>query len=89
MLFEWDENKRQANIAKHGIDFLDADQVIDAAHVLIPSDYGGSEPRWLAVGRIAGRYVTMIFTIRGEACRVISMRRATNAERRIYEDLHQ
>ena len=29
MLFEWDESKRQANLAKHYIDFLDAKQVFD------------------------------------------------------------
>ncbi|MBM2811222.1 MAG: hypothetical protein HW416_1981 [Chloroflexi bacterium] len=89
MLFEWDENKRRANIDKHGFDFIDVVEVLDGEHVRVPSHDRGGESRWLAVGQIGGRFATVIYTMRGEAYRIISVRRASHAERRIHEDLHQ
>jgi uncharacterized DUF497 family protein len=36
-MFVWDENKRKANLSKHGLDFLNAARVIDAPHVRLLS----------------------------------------------------
>jgi len=43
MRFEWDERKRLANLEKHGLDFIDAVAVFEAAHIVVPSVYGGQE----------------------------------------------
>ncbi len=87
-MFVWDEEKRQANIAKHGFYFVRADQVLCAPHVLLASDYGGTEKRFLAVGKIEGRMATVVYTMRGEKYRIISIRSARHEEKRAFEELH-
>jgi len=83
--FEWDEAKRLANILKHGIDFDDADLVFGNPHLAGPARAVQDEARWMAVGMIEDVYVTAIFTRRGAAIRIISMRRARDAERRHHQ----
>jgi uncharacterized protein len=88
MRFEWDERKRQANLNKHGLDFIDAVEVFEAPHVVVPSAYSGGEDRFLAVGVFEGRYVTVVCTTRTEAIRIISFRRARHEERQTYQKLY-
>lgn len=84
MDFEWDPRKNERNIAKHGIDFVDAARVIKRPHFKERSDRGG-EKRWLAIGPLAGRIITVVYTMRGaEIYRIISARRARNYEREAY-----
>src|SRR5687767_11808633 len=85
VVFEFDPEKNAANLAKHGIDFeaaqalwLDEDAIDSGAR----SD---TEPRSARVGRIAGRYWTAFFTLREEAIRIISVRRARRHEVEGYE----
>lgn len=85
MEFEWDEAKRLANIDKHGLDFLDAPFVFEEAHLIAPARPTGEEQRWLLIGRLDGRYVSIVFTRRGSAIRVISMRRARDEERKRHQ----
>jgi len=54
MLFEWDESKRQANLAKHHIDFPDAKRIFDGA-VFERSDRRHGEDRIFAIG-LMGRH---------------------------------
>lgn len=87
MRFEWDEDKNQSNIRKHGPDFSDAWEVF-AAPMLVGLDdrreYG--EDRWLGVGMLRSRVIVVCFTERGEdAIRIIPMRKATSQERKRYE----
>ncbi len=88
MNFEWDERKRRANIEKHGLDFYDVGAVFDSPHVDVPSAYGGKENRYLAIGLLEGRIVTVVYTNRSEAVRVISFRRARDEEKQKYQELH-
>jgi uncharacterized protein len=88
MRFEWDERKRLANLEKHGLDFFDAIGVFEAAHVVVPSTHAGEEERFLAIGVFAGRLVTVVYTTRSEAIRIISFRRARHEERQKYQDLY-
>ena len=82
--FEWDEDKRLGNIAKHGIDFLDARQIFDGRPVLeAPSPYE-EEERFVAVGLLNERYVTVVWTQRQENVRLISARYARREEIRAY-----
>jgi uncharacterized DUF497 family protein len=87
MNFEWDEAKRLANIAKHGLDFRDADLLFEANFLRAPAKSAVDELREMCVGRIAGRYVTLIFTERDGAIRCISLRRARNHERQQHQTL--
>jgi uncharacterized DUF497 family protein len=85
MDFEWDEEKRLANIEKHSLDFLDADLVFGNAHLVgLPRIVGG-EQRWLAIGTIENVFVTTIFTRRGDIIRIISMRSARHGERKRHQ----
>jgi uncharacterized DUF497 family protein len=88
MRFEWDERKRLSNLEKHGLDFLDVAVVFEAAHVEAPSTFRGEEQRFLTIGTFEGRYVTVVYTIRSEAIRVISFRRARHEERQKYQELY-
>lgn len=84
---EWDENKRRENLAKHGIDFLDAVDVFgDPRRRTFQSRHPPDERRYLTVGALRDRVVTVIWTARGDKLRVISMRRARRNERKRYEE---
>jgi uncharacterized protein len=87
-MFIWDEEKRESNIVKHGLDFLNADRVLNDLHVCFLSSYQGDEERFLAVGKILEQHVTVVYTMRGDNYRIISMRRARNGERRAFEVLY-
>jgi uncharacterized DUF497 family protein len=87
MSFEYDPAKSAANKDKHGIDF-DAAQALwldDDLAELISTANVSLEVRYLAIGCIEGRYWTAIFARRGEAIRIISVRRARKEEVRYYE----
>jgi uncharacterized DUF497 family protein len=88
MRFEWDEHKRRANLVKHGLDFIDAAEVFEAPYVDAPSAYDGDEERFLATGTSKGRFVTVVYTMRSEAIRIISFRRARHEEREKYQELY-
>ncbi len=51
--FEWDENKRLANLKKHRIDFYDAILILEYPHLNVPSDYK-EEERWITIGELDG-----------------------------------
>ena len=87
MEFEWDEQKRIANVAKHRLDFFDAIKIFETPHVVIPSKHS-SERRFLAVGMLGELFVTVVYTLRGDAIRIISVRRARHEERREYQALY-
>jgi uncharacterized DUF497 family protein len=88
MRFEWDEQKNQANIEKHGLSFADAAQIFDGPMLVnldTRRDYG--EDRWIGIGLTRGRVVVIAYTEREDdeqAVRVISMRKALNHERERY-----
>jgi uncharacterized protein len=87
-MFVWDEQKRQDNISKHGLDFIDAEKVLTAPHVMVESSYQGEEKRFLAISTIAGRFVTVVYTMRDSDYRIISMRSARDGERKAFEALY-
>jgi uncharacterized DUF497 family protein len=87
--FEWDEAKRQRNLAKHGIDFVRSIAIFDG-HVHdrpdLRRDYG--EERRLATGATGGTILVVVYTPRGGKRRLISARRARANERRTYHASH-
>jgi uncharacterized protein len=50
MQFEWDEDKRRANIAKHGIDFIDVAALFDGRPVVTYASPRNNEKRWSTTG---------------------------------------
>jgi hypothetical protein len=93
MLFEWDEEKERINIAKHGIDFETAARVFADENRLELYDarHSDEEDRYMAIGMIGDvmYIVTVVFTERNEAIRLISARKATKQERKLYYDYSQ
>jgi uncharacterized DUF497 family protein len=85
MSYEWDEQKRQINIKKHGIDFLDVAEVFYSDTVTIPDerfDYG--ENRFIVIGILKNMVVVVVYAERGENIRIISARKATKNEKIYY-----
>jgi uncharacterized protein len=84
MHFEWDETKRRTNLEKHGIDFIDAAVVFEDGPKLVTQSSFSSERRFVAIAQLAGREIAVVFTVRGDAIRIISARRARDNERKAY-----
>ena len=85
MKFKWDENKRNSNISKHGIDFNDVKTVFDGYTFTVEDtrlDYG--EERFISFGTLNGRVVVIVHTEDENSIRVISARRATRNEQEMY-----
>lgn len=83
--FEFDPAKSAANLAKHGIDFDHAQSLWDDEDYLEIPARTQDEPRWIVLGRIDGRVWAAIVTRRGQAVRIISVRRARLTEEALYE----
>jgi uncharacterized DUF497 family protein len=83
MLFEWDEHKRQANLAKHRIDFQDVMRVFDGP-VFEKVDNRQGEEHVVAIGSIEGIEIVVVYVTRGQGRRIISARRAHRNERQDY-----
>ncbi|MDZ4877164.1 MAG: hypothetical protein CLLPBCKN_006599 [Chroococcidiopsis cubana SAG 39.79] len=85
MEYEWDEAKRLANLRKHGIDFLDIPDVFDGDTLTVEDDrYSYGEQRFITLGLLQGRVIAVVHTERQDCTRIISARKATKYERRIY-----
>lgn len=85
MEFEFDSRKSASNKRKHGIDFVEAQDLwADPDIVEIPARTE-DEPRSLVVGRIGDEHWSAVITRRDGRCRIISVRRAREEEIAIYE----
>ena len=83
--FTWDELKRRANIAKHGLDFAVVHRVFAGPTFTIPDnryDYG--EERFVSIGLLNARVVVIVHTEVPDEIRVISMRKGTANEQKIF-----
>lgn len=84
-MFIWDEPKRQDNLEKHGIDFVDA-EIIFAGFTVTAEDtreaYG--EQRFLTLGLLHGEVVSVAHTPREDNDHIISIRKATKHETVFY-----
>jgi uncharacterized protein len=75
--YEWDEAKRERNLAKHGVDLSAIERFDWAAR-----SYG--EMRLLAFGPLDGRIHAVVYTMRGSVQRIISLRKANPREQATY-----
>jgi uncharacterized DUF497 family protein len=81
----FDPAKREATLRERRVDFLDAALVFAGDHIDVPDirfDYG--ETRWQTVGFLHGRMVMVVWTERGHARHVISMRKCNDREQEKY-----
>ena len=85
MQFEFDPGKGATNRAKHGIDFLQAQELWeDPERVEVPARIVG-EARWLLVARIGEVHWSAVVTYLDLRVQIISVRRSRSEEVRIYE----
>lgn len=85
MRITFDPAKRAWTLAERGLDFTDASEVFSGATIDIPDvrrDYG--ESRIMSVGHFRGRMMILIWTQRGAARHIISMRKANDREKARY-----
>lgn len=81
MKIVWDEPKRLANLAKHGIDFADIGEGFFEDAMVREANYG----RYAAIGRLNG-VIAVIFAVLGtEGLSIISARPASRKERKLVE----
>lgn len=84
MEYEWDEAKRQDNLVKHrGVDFSDM-EAFQWETAAIASSPRHGEARYVALGYIGNRLYHVVYTMREDKCRIISLRRANPREGRRY-----
>ena len=83
--FEFDETKSQANLLKHGINFIDVQALWDDPSLMeIPANTE-DEPRYLMIGLIQNKHWSAIITYRNSNVRLISVRRSRSEEVALYE----
>lgn len=87
MKWIWDERKAARNLAKHGVLFENAMLVFDDALFLSIPDTHDDDDRWRTIGMVRGRLLFVVHSVADDEGigRIISARKATPRERKIYE----
>jgi uncharacterized DUF497 family protein len=87
--FEFDNTKSESNLAKHGIDFVDAQLLWNDPMLLEIAAKTEDESRFLMIGLIGAKHWSAVITYRGtdakQVIRLISVRRARTEEVALYE----
>ncbi|WFR81348.1 BrnT family toxin [Janthinobacterium rivuli] len=81
MRITFDAAKREKTLRERGLDFARAHEVFDGLTITLPDqrqDYG--EPRFITAGWLDERLIVLVWTPRGLARRIISMRKANERE---------
>ena len=86
--FEWHQEKASENLRKHGVSFEEAKTVFNDPFSITIADpeHSLDEDRYIDIGLSArGQILVVVYTERAGSIRIISSRKATKAERRVYE----
>lgn len=83
--FEFDDSKSQANLLKHGINFIDAQALWNDPSLLEVPAKTEDEPRYLVIGLIDQKCWSAVITYRDKNIRLISVRRSRTEEVALYE----
>ena len=89
LVFEWNPNKAEANLAKHNVSFAEAITVFadPLARIFPDEEHSAYEVREIIIGRSARRQLILVnFTGIADHVRIISARKATRRERKDYEE---
>jgi uncharacterized DUF497 family protein len=87
--FEWDDNKAKSNFIKHGITFEEASTAFGDTLSLTIADplHSEDEERLILIGRSAlSKTLVVVHAERTDSIRIISARKATKKEKKIYEE---
>jgi hypothetical protein len=87
--FEWDEEKAKANLKKHKVGFDEAATVFTepCSITIHDPDHSADEQRYIDIGTSdKGRVLVVVYTERGSHIRIVSCRKATSSERKLYEE---
>ncbi len=85
--FDWDRANVQKNWRRHRVAFYECEELFLQEPLIVVPDpqHSGHEPRYFGYGRtFQGRWLTVVFTTRGNRFRVISARAMSRKERRAY-----
>ncbi|MGD0369568.1 MAG: BrnT family toxin [Acidobacteriaceae bacterium] len=87
-MYVWDEAKRRENLRKHGLDFADCYLVYENPEKITLRSDRGHETRMqdIAIVRTAAGVLSLVYTERAHAVRIISFRRASRRERKLYDE---
>ena len=91
MEFEWDQDKAESNLRKHGVAFAEAMTVFEDRRAVIAYNpfHSAEEDRYLILGLSNNhRLLVVSFTDRDDRVRLISSRGATRRQRKDYEDVN-
>lgn len=81
MKIEFDRAKDASNRNKHGLPLAFGEQVIrNAAHTVMDTRFDYGEERFVAFGYVSGRLHVCVYTVREDAMRIISVRKASAGE---------
>lgn len=86
MDYEWDEDKRLSNIRKHGLDFMDADLVFKASIKVTVDAAHADDDRYVDLAEVNGRVLMLVYSLRQQTVRCISLRVASRRERKLYDE---
>jgi hypothetical protein len=89
MRFDWDPRKAAANLRKHSVSFEEASTVFADDYSLTGTDpdHSVGEERFITFGMSqSGRLLVVSHTEQGDTIRILSARRATRSERKLYEE---
>jgi hypothetical protein len=85
VVFTWEEKKRRINLKDHRLDFIDAEEVFAVATFTFEDDrFDYGERRWAPLGLLRGVVVSIVHTETEAEIHVISMRKATKRENKIF-----
>ncbi len=88
-VFVWDEEKAKTNLKKHDVSFQEGATIFNDTHIatIHDPDHSEDEDRFIGVGYSSlGRLLLINYTERRGCIRIISCRRATRQERKMYEE---
>lgn len=85
MRFTWSERKRAFNLREHGLDFVDAPRVFEGLTFTYEDDrFAYEEQRFITLGLLAGVPVSIAHTESEDEIRIISLRKATAREAKLF-----
>jgi uncharacterized DUF497 family protein len=90
MIYEWDLKKAKSNYKKHGVKFADAVGVFEDENAITIQDEYKNEERFITIGMdFLRRVLIVVYTFRDVMIRIISARKATAHERKIYYEQNE
>jgi uncharacterized DUF497 family protein len=83
-MFEFDPKKSESNRLRHGIDFIQAQQLWEDANRVVLEARTVDEKRYLLIAQFDERIWSAIYTVRNNSIGIISVRKSRENEKKIY-----